>query len=117
MTTLLIFRHTAGQQSDNSDSDWESVSESTVSNTDTADDDDDNNTLGEDSEVMLEEERQLVMDIDQVSQDVDETLIPGREELEKTIADGSVKNNLSVSNVKSIIRVSIPGYRGIAPVG
>lgn len=59
--------------------------------------------LGQES---MTSDGRLLIDIDDNDGDIHDHEIPMKHQLEKTIAVGCAKNNLSVANVKKIIRVS-----------
>ncbi|XP_076443852.1 uncharacterized protein LOC143282173 [Babylonia areolata] len=89
-------RFIKGPETDDSDSQWESLSDVMVS-----DGSDQHSAV--DSSPDSPVEGPLFVDVDGSGEEMEGPQIPLQEQLEKTIADGSAKNNLSVSNVKNII--------------
>ena len=99
---LFIFRQT---QAGDEDSEWESATETETSEV--------RRRLqgrGFNADKLLGQDRvtsngRLLINVDEDAEEIEEHQIPMKHQLEKTIASGCAKNNLSPSLVKKILRV------------
>ena len=96
----MIFRQT---KRGDGDSEWESATETEMSgmrrklqNVSA------NDLVGQD---MMTSDGRLLIDVDEDAEEIAEHQIPMKHQLERTIASGCAKNNLSPSLVKKILRV------------